>query len=201
MKKIHKMNFLGSTLTNTVSRQKLGQRSLRRGGYLSRAELNFTPLGVKFRCGVVHAITNPFIACLFATMLPCYLRNMNDLTMRNMTDLTLQKNGLKKASTEKLSTCSQIRGKTTQNENWQNCARHGSTSNIFFFTLLLVQCKGIVFWLDFMTIDELSNETDIHRLLVSAALLTAKIALIGNDEFWSCHMEALRAVFCSVLLT
>ena len=40
-----------------------------------------------------------------------------------------------------------------------------------------------------MTIDELSNETDIHRLLVSAALLTAKIALIGNDEFWSSHTD------------
>ena len=37
--------------------------------------------------------------------------------------------------------------------------------------------------------DELGSATDIDRLLASSGLSTPIFALIGNDDFWSCHTD------------
>ena len=43
--------------------------------------------------------------------------------------------------------------------------------------------------------DELGSATDIDRLFVSSGRSTLVFALVGNDDFWSCHVLDFRAKY------
>ena len=71
-------------------------------------------------------------------------------------------------------------------------ARHRNTIIPFVLgTNYVLLYYGIVLLSHLLMRDGLSHETDTGRLLVSSALSTPLLTLIGSDDSLTCHLECI----------